>query len=87
VSQGIEAFKGEDAAMTHLGGKPHTNVGDKGQRFEIHGIMYDGTDEVFGWTNDADANAVVKKVKQWPKYKDAYVMDRGVRATPLYSED
>jgi hypothetical protein len=27
--------------MTHSGGKPHTNVGDRGQRYEIRGSSND----------------------------------------------
>jgi len=37
--------------MTHSGGKPHTNVGDKGQRYEVRAIGYpkDGKN-VIGWS-------------------------------------
>lgn len=39
--------------MTHSGGKPHTNVGDRGQRFEVRAWGYpkDGWN-VIGWTDD-----------------------------------
>lgn len=62
--------------MTHSGGKPHTNVGYKGQRYEVHGIMHDGTDELFGWTNDKDGGGLIKSAKLWPRYKDAYVIEK-----------
>lgn len=62
--------------MTHSGGQPHTNVGDEGQRYEVHGILHDGTDEVFGWTNASDGAGLIASAKLWPRYKDAYVVDR-----------
>lgn len=61
--------------MTHSGGKPHTNVGDRGQPWEIHGVLHDGTDEVFGWANLPEK--MVSAAESWPRYKRAYAIHRG----------
>lgn len=63
--------------MTHSGGKPHTNIGDRGQRYEVRGVMRDGTVEVFGWTNEPKGGTLLEGAKLWPRYKTAFVIDRG----------
>lgn len=36
--------------MTHSGGKPHTNVGDRDQRYEIRATGYPkDAESVIGW--------------------------------------
>jgi len=37
--------------MTHSGGKPHDNVGYRGQRYELH-VQDGGYDRRIGWSND-----------------------------------
>lgn len=38
--------------MTHSGGKPHTNVGDRGQRYEIRSTGYPKKESsVVGWAS------------------------------------
>lgn len=37
--------------MTHRGGKPHTNIGDVGQRYEVRYKDNDGKQHVFGWSD------------------------------------
>jgi hypothetical protein len=42
--------------MTHSGGKPHTNIGDLGQRYEVRATGYPKTEQsVIGWTHTVDA--------------------------------
>lgn len=50
-------------------------TGDNGQRYEIHGVLHDGTDEVFGW-QDVPDGGLFDCAKLWPRYKSAYVIDR-----------
>ncbi len=39
--------------MTHSGGQPHTNVGDRGQRFEVRATGYPKAEKsVIGWSPD-----------------------------------
>jgi hypothetical protein len=41
--------------MTHSGGKPHTNVGDIGQRYEVRATGYPKAEEsVVGWAGTLD---------------------------------
>ena len=47
--------------MTHSGGKPHTNVGDKGQRYEV--TFFDeevNLRRVFGWSEDYEGAVKTK---------------------------
>lgn len=64
--------------MTHSGGKPHTNVGDKGQRFEI--TYFDPaskTRKVFGWAEDLDGVEIFKKsINAHPSMQSPQVNDR-----------
>lgn len=62
--------------MTHGGGKPHANVGDCGQRYEVRYIDDDGDEKVFGWTNEADGGALVKSITAHPVWHSPRVVDR-----------
>lgn len=75
--------------MTFGGGKPHTNVGDRGQRFEVRWRHVEATHEkaerVFGWSDDLDG--AQKMAKAWelaPYVAKAWVVDRqDMRERPL----
>lgn len=64
--------------MTHSGGKPHTNVGDRGQRYEVS--VFDETKNartVIGWSDDAGiAGQMSTAAEQRPSWKFAWVTDR-----------
>lgn len=68
--------------MTHSGGKPHANVGDKGQRYEIvaEGYPKDGKN-VIGWTDDFEkATAMAASIRKAPSCVSTSVVDRQVEA-------
>jgi hypothetical protein len=64
--------------MTHSGGKPHTNVGDRGQRYEV--TVFDSNKNarvVFGWSNDEKgARAMGEAAVLSPVWSAAQVRDR-----------
>lgn len=64
--------------MTHFGGKPHTNVGDRGQRYEVRSSGYPKTGwSVFGWSNDRDgATRMAESVRLAPSCIATEVLDR-----------
>lgn len=63
--------------MTHSGGKPHTNIGDRGQRWEIRGIVRGtGVEEVFGWTSEPGGGTMLESANLWPRYEKAWAVDR-----------
>lgn len=60
--------------MTHSGGKPHTNVGDTGQRYEFRYYDDEGKVQVFGWGNTPDA--FLKSMRSCPWTHKPFVVDR-----------
>lgn len=64
--------------MTHSDGKPHTNVGDRGQRYEV--TVYDETKEeriVIGWSDDGKtASDMSNAAELRPSWRWAQVRDR-----------
>ena len=67
-----------DEAVTHSGGKPHTTVGDRGQRYEIRmtGYPKDG-ENVLGWSNTLDGAEEMKNaILQAPGCTSATIFDR-----------
>jgi hypothetical protein len=66
--------------MTHSGGKPHTNVGDKGQRFEV--TYFDPNDnkrKVYGWSDDEYiAGEMEDCIDAHPSWQLPQVTDRNV---------
>jgi hypothetical protein len=64
--------------MTHSGGQPHTNVGDRGQRYEV--TVYDdvkGHRIVIGWSDDPKrASEMAKTATLRPTWMFAQVRDR-----------
>jgi hypothetical protein len=64
--------------MTHSGGKPHTNVGDRGQRYEVRmtGYPRDG-ENTLGWSDTIDeAERMLESIMLAPDCVSATVFDR-----------
>lgn len=64
--------------MTHSGGKPHTNVGDRGQRYEIRATGYPKDEKsVIGWTLKLDdIEKVISALCQAPGCVSVEIFDR-----------
>lgn len=64
--------------MTHSGGKPHTNVGDRGQRYEVRSTGYPKTDEsVIGWATTLEgADDMAGAIRQHPMCTSTSIYDR-----------
>ena len=64
--------------MTHSGGKPHTNVGDRGQRYEVRAVGYPKTGQnVIGWSPEIDgARRMAAAIKLAPSCADTSILDR-----------
>ncbi len=64
--------------MTHSGGKPHTNVGDQGQRYEISVFDTDTySRRILGWSDDYEiAKQRVDVFCKRPSWCDPEIKDR-----------
>ena len=64
--------------MTHSGGKPHTNVGDRWQRYEVRAVGYPKEGEsVIGWSNDTDgAEKMASAIREAPGCTSTVIFDR-----------
>lgn len=64
--------------MTHSGGKPHTNVGDRGQRFEVRATGYPKEGEsVIGWSDTLDgADSMADSIRLAPSCTSTTIYDR-----------
>lgn len=64
--------------MTHSGGKPHTNVGDRGQRYEVRATGYPKDDQsVIGWSDDFErARKMAASIRLAPGCKSTEIFDR-----------
>ncbi len=65
--------------MIHSGGQPHTNVGDRGQRYEVRATGYPKPDQesVIGWVSTlAGAEQLAKTILLAPSCTGATVFDR-----------
>lgn len=64
--------------MTHSGGKPHTNMGDQGQRFEVS--FFDPDEwvrKVFGWSDTAKgARSLLGSIDRHPSWEFPLTRDR-----------
>lgn len=69
--------------MTHSGGKPHTNVGDRGQRFEVRAAGWPFEHEsAIGWTMTVDAaRSMCVGTLRAPGCKYALINDRETKET------
>lgn len=64
--------------MTHSGGKPHTNVGDRGQRYEVRTTGYPKQDKsVVGWAETVGgADELASAFRQNPDCTSTEIFDR-----------
>jgi len=65
--------------MTHSGGKPHTNIGDRGQRYEVRATGYPkkGVESVIGWaTTKEGAAEIASAIRQAPGCTSTTIFDR-----------
>jgi len=70
--------------VTHSGGKPHTNVGDRGQRYEVSFFDPKLNDRrILGWTDSIeDARRMADAVDAHPTWAYPHVTDRQARKEP-----
>jgi len=64
--------------MTHSGGKPHTNVGDRGQRFEVRSTGYPKMQtSVVGWADTLErADEMASAFRAHPSCTSTVIFDR-----------
>jgi hypothetical protein len=64
--------------MTHSGGKPHTNVGDRGQRYEVSATGYPRPEEtIIGWLDSLDGAAkMAAAIRLAPGCTSTTIFDR-----------
>lgn len=65
--------------MTHSGGRPHTDVGDRGQRYEVlaHGYPKPELDNVIGWSSTLEgAEQMMSAILHAPGCTSAKIYDR-----------
>lgn len=64
--------------MTHSGGKPHTNVGDRGQRYEVRTTGYPRVEEyAVGWAETLEgASEMAAGFRQHPDCTSTTIYDR-----------
>jgi hypothetical protein len=64
--------------MTHSGGKPHTNVGDRGQRYEVRATGYPAKEQsVIGWhENIHGAEHMAQTIRKAPGCRETEIFDR-----------
>ena len=64
--------------MTHSGGKPHTNVGDKGQRYEVRATGYPKPERmVIGWATTLEGAAeMAAAIRLHPSCTSTEIFDR-----------
>lgn len=64
--------------MTHSGGQPHTNIGDRGQRYEVRATGYPEEGEsVIGWSSTVEgADQIASAIRQAPGCTSTQILDR-----------
>lgn len=64
--------------MTHSGGKPHTNVGDRGQRYEVRATGYPKAEKSrIGWSDTIDgAEKMAAAIRLAPGCTSTEIYDR-----------
>jgi hypothetical protein len=64
--------------MTHSGGKPHTNVGDRGQRYEVRATGWpDDGKGIIGWSATLDgAERMAAGARKAPGCLSTEIYDR-----------
>lgn len=71
--------------MTHSGGKPHTNVGDRGQRFEIRASGYPKEGKsVIGWCDTLGrASEMAAAIREAPGCTSTEIFDRQINQSVI----
>jgi hypothetical protein len=64
--------------VTHSGGRPHTNIGDRGQRFEVRATGYPKEEEsIVGWSPTVEgAAAMADAIGKAPGCTSTMIFDR-----------
>jgi len=64
--------------MTHSGGKPHTNIGDRGQRYEVRSAGYPKPEmRTVGWAATLEgAYEMAKAFREHPSCLRTEIFDR-----------
>lgn len=64
--------------MTHSGGQPHTNVGDRGQRYEVRATGYPKAEKsVIGWSDTVEgADGMAGAIRHAPSCTSTEIFDR-----------
>lgn len=64
--------------MTHSGGKPHTNIGDRGQRYEVRATGYPKDEKsTIGWAATLEgADELAAAIRQAPGCTSTEIFDR-----------
>jgi hypothetical protein len=64
--------------MTHSGGQPHGNVGDRGQRYEVRSTGYPKAGEnVIGWASTIEgASDMAQAIRKAPSCTSTSIVDR-----------
>jgi hypothetical protein len=64
--------------MTHSGGQPHTNIGDRGQRYEVRSRGYPKPESsVIGWSDTLEgAHEIATTIRQAPGCTSTTIFDR-----------
>ena len=75
--------------MTHSGGKPHTNVGDRGQRYEVRAFDYPQPGRnVIGWSaTPRGACDMAEAIAQAPSCTGTEVYDRVRKSAVIVPEN
>lgn len=56
--------------------KPMVPLGDRGQTYQVVQVQHDGTEMVWGWTNEADGGRLASAAKLHPETASVRVIDR-----------
>lgn len=72
--------------MTHSGGQPHTNVGDRGQRFEIRAEGYPKAGKsCIGWSTTMEgAENMAGAIRLAPSCEATEIFDRQEHRVVVY---
>lgn len=64
--------------MTHSGGLPHTNIGDRGQRYEVRATGYPKAGKsIIGWATDLEgAEEMASSIRLAPSCTSTEIFDR-----------
>jgi len=71
--------------MTHSGGKPHTNIGDRGQRYELRSTGWPSKEtSVVGWNDTLDgAQQMAATIRKAPGCTATLILDRHNESKPV----